>query len=259
MRKLVLGIIGVLVVAGCIPKSRYDAKAAEAEQLKKELGDESAKAAERQKQLEALAATLGVSPEALAQAVSQLQKERQETQLQLQATSQQLESVAKEKEQLEKKSGEYQQLSKAMEKQIAAGQVQVSELLGKMTIVLGDEILFPSGSATLSKKGMAALDQVASAFKDLKGKNILVAGFTDDVPVSKKGPFEDNWDLSSARAASVVRYLQSKGVDPSSLGAAGYSEYRPVASNKSEKGKAKNRRIVIALTAKDMPTVQVAK
>jgi chemotaxis protein MotB len=270
MRKLVLVVVSVLATAGCVPKSKFDAKSARADELEKALSDESARSAacdaknaELQKDLEArkavvdqLATELGVPPEEVVAAVSDLKREREETQLELQATSAQLESAEKEKEQLQKKSSEYSQLTKSLEQQIKAGQIQVSELLGKMTIVLGDQILFPSGSAKLSKKGMGALDKVATAFKSLKGRTILVAGFTDDVPVAKKGPFEDNWDLSSARAASVVRYLQSKGVDPASLGAAGYSQYRPVAKNDSEKGRARNRRIVIALTAADQPIVK---
>ena len=102
---------------------------------------------------------------------------------------------------------------------------------------------------------------MADAFKELQGKNVIVTGYTDDVPVGKGGAFKDNWDLSSARAAAVVRYLQGRGLDPRMLGAAGFSEYRPVVPNDSAANKSLNRRIEIALTASDdvAPTVELPK
>jgi chemotaxis protein MotB len=69
--------------------------------------------------------------------------------------------------------------------------------------------------------------------------------------VGRKLPYKDNWDLSTARAVSVVRYLQDHQVDPRQLGAAGFSKYRPRASNDTAEGKSQNRRIEIALTARD--------
>jgi chemotaxis protein MotB len=118
-------------------------------------------------------------------------------------------------------------------------------------VKLKDQILFASGSATLGKDGLVALDAVAEAFKELQGKNVIVAGYTDDVPTGRGGAFKDNWDLSSARAAAVVRYLQGKGIDPKMLGAVGFSQYRPVAPNDTPANKSLNRRIEIALTAAD--------
>jgi len=80
---------------------------------------------------------------------------------------------------------------------------------------------------------------------------VVVAGYTDSVPTNAKSAFKDNWDLSTARAVSVVRYLQTQGVDPKMLGAAGFSQYRPLAANETEAGRSQNRRIEIALTAAD--------
>ena len=157
------------------------------------------------------------------------------------------------------KSAQFEQLSTALSRQIHEGQIEISELRGKMTVKLKDKILFASGSAKLSKEGGAALDAVADAFKDLKGKNVVVAGYTDDVPVAG-GAYKDNWELSSARAIAVVRYLASKGVPPEMLGAAGFSEFRPVVANDTPANRSQNRRIEIALTAADYePPVVEAK
>ncbi len=129
--------------------------------------------------------------------------------------------------------------------------MELSELKGKMTVKLKDRVVFSSGSAAINKQGREALDAVAKAFQGLQGKNVVVAGYTDNVPVAKKAGFKDNWDLSTMRAVSVVRYLQTKGVEPKMLGAAGFSEYRPVAPNDTADGRSQNRRIEIALTAAD--------
>ena len=120
-----------------------------------------------------------------------------------------------------------------------------------MTVKLKDRVLFSSASSSLNREGKAALDAVADAFKDLQGKNVVVAGFTDDVPNTAKSGFPDNWALSTARAVNVVRYLQTKGVSPAMLGAAGFSEYRPLVPNDSSANRSQNRRIEIALTAAD--------
>jgi chemotaxis protein MotB len=122
-------------------------------------------------------------------------------------------------------------------------------------------VLFASGSASLNRDGKKALDAVADAFKDLRDRNVIVAGYTDNVPVGKQGAFQDNWDLSTARAVAVVRYLESKGVASTMLGAVGFSQFRPVAPNDSPANKSLNRRIEIALTAADYipPTIEVPK
>ena len=155
-----------------------------------------------------------------------------------------------EKAALERKSAEYERLAGSLKSQISAGQIEISELRGKLTVKLKDKILFASGSAAIGRDGKAALDTVAEAFKDLKGKNVVVGGYTDNVPTNPKA-FPTNWELSTARAIAVVKYLQSKGVDPVMLAAAGFSEYRPVAANDTPDGRSLNRRIEIALTAAD--------
>ncbi|MGZ6140130.1 MAG: OmpA/MotB family protein [Myxococcaceae bacterium] len=152
----------------------------------------------------------------------------------------------------EAKSKQYEELAGSLKGQIQSGQVELSELKGKMTVKLKDRVVFSSGSAAINQQGQEALAAVAKAFHDLQGKNVIVAGYTDNVPVNKKkGSFKDNWDLSTARAVSVVRYLQTQGLEPKMLGAAGFSEYRPLAPNETAEGRSQNRRIEIALTAAD--------
>jgi chemotaxis protein MotB len=122
-----------------------------------------------------------------------------------------------------------------------------------MTMV--DKIIFPSGSTDISKDGKLVLDKVISILKDIKDKRIQVEGHTDNVPIvsALKKRYPTNWELSTARATEVVRYLQEQGgLDAKLLSATGYSEYQPVAPNDTDDGKHKNRRIEIVL----LPLVQ---
>lgn len=240
----------LLGVAGCVTTGTYEKKQKEAAEAEARAKDAGAKA----KASEDRAA-------ALQQQLDEAQRKLAEVTQSRDALQVQTAALAEQKGALEAKSKQYEQLAGSLETQIKAGQVEISELRDRMTVKLKDKILFPSGSAKLSAEGKRALEAVAEAFKDLKGKNVLVAGYTDDVPVGRKGDFEDNWDLSAARATSVVRYLQAKGVPPAMMGAAGFSQFRPVVPNDSASNRSQNRRIEIALTAADVkaPEVDVKK
>ncbi len=234
MIKKLLPTLCVVVAAGCgVSKDEFAAQQRDAQQNKQKYEEESQKRAALEKQ------------------IADLQQQTATLQQQLGELSATSKKLAEEKGALEAKSAQYQQLASSLQSQIATGQVELSELRGKMTVKLKDRILFSSASASLNKQGKAALDAVAAAFKDLKDKNVVVAGYTDDVPIGSKSGFADNWALSTARAVNVVRYLQEKGVSPAMLGAAGFSEYRPVLPNDSAANRSQNRRIEIALTAAD--------
>ena len=234
-------IAAALLVAatGCVTSGKYEKKAKEAQAAAARADEAAAKAAACESQAaasESKAAALQKELTAATQAKDELQVK--------------VAALAQEKGAAEAKSKQYEQLAGQLQGQIKAGQIEISELRGKMTVKLKDKVLFPSGSAKLNKDGQAALDAVAGVFKDMQGKNVIVAGYTDDVPTSG-GLYKDNWDLSSARAIAVVRYLSSKGVPGPMLGAAGYSEFRPIAPNDSPANRSQNRRIEIALTAAD--------
>ena len=161
----------------------------------------------------------------------------------LQSSKQQLEVV---KADLERKSAEYEQLAGSLKGEIEAGRIELTELRGKMTVKMKDKILFSSGSAALGKDGRNALQAVADALRNVQGKTIRVEGHTDNVPTTRSA-FASNWHLSTARSLAVLRFLQSAGVDPTRLAAAGYGEFQPVAANDTADGRSQNRRIEIVL------------
>lgn len=108
-------------------------------------------------------------------------------------------------------------------------------------------LLFPSGSARLSPQAAPVLAQLAEILRPLPNR-IHVEGFTDNVPINTLA-FPSNWELSAARAASVVHLFTSYGVDPERMVAIGYGEHRPIAPNDTEEGRVKNRRVVLVVLA----------
>ena len=122
--------------------------------------------------------------------------------------------------------------------------------------VFSSEVLFTAGSADLAPEGQAQIAGVVEILNEISNQIppsidwiIRVDGHTDNVPFIGTGPIRDNWELSQARALSVVRFMQDQlGFDPARLAATGFGEYRPVADQATPEGRAQNRRIELKLT-----------
>ena len=143
-------------------------------------------------------------------------------------------------------------------KQQANG-AEVKDAAGQITVTMVDKILFKSGEAALTPEGEQVLTRLGGVLQHAD-KMIEVSGHADNQPVEtakSKQLFPTNWELSTARATNVVRFLQEKvGLKPRRLKAAGYGSYRPVASNATAAGRAKNRRIEILLLPDNMKVVK---
>ena len=141
-------------------------------------------------------------------------------------------------------------LEDEMRKALESKDVTISELKGKLTVNILDQILFDSGEAELKPEGQKILEKIAGVLMQHTNRQIHVIGHTDDVPIRRK--FASNWELSTARATAAVRFLQERaGVDPRRLGALGCGEFHPVASNSTPEGRARNRRIEIVILPED--------
>ncbi|MBO3761882.1 peptidoglycan -binding protein [Ciceribacter sp. L1K22] len=121
--------------------------------------------------------------------------------------------------------------------------------------VFQSEVLFPSGGDTLNPAGQAEMTKLAGALLDLAKEIpaeinwvLRVDGHTDNVPLSGTGRFADNWQLSAARAISVVKFLVSQGVPADRLVAAGFGEFQPIAEGDTPEARDQNRRIELKLT-----------
>ena len=227
------GAIGIACVAstGCVSSGQYtqleqerDALAARNEALKKE--NESAKSAS----------------DSLAQEKSALEA-------QLQTQGEELGSKLKESQEESQKMQEtYDGLLKSLKKELKAGQIEVTQMRDGLRVNVSQDILFDSGSAALDKNGTEVLSRVATQLKK-SSHQIVVMGHTDNKPVrpALAKHYPSNWELAGARASSVVRLFERSGLSSKRMLAVSVADSQPVASNKTEEGRAKNRRIEIRL------------
>ncbi len=123
------------------------------------------------------------------------------------------------------------------------GEVSVSKNEDGVVITMSDLLLFETGGTRLAPKGMDILEKVASVLSRLAYR-VKIKGHTDSSPMSSS-QFPSNWELSSARASTVVRLLIANGVSPKYISAEGYAHYHPVATNDTPQGRARNRRVEI--------------
>lgn len=157
-------------------------------------------------------------------------------------------ALAKREHELAKMQSTYDELVSDLESEVSAGQIEIERLREGLRLNVSDEVLFASGSAELDAKGQEVLVKVAAQLTQL-GDTIHVRGHTDDRKIggglSQRYP--TNWELAAARAARVVRLLESKGVASKRLSAISLGPNDPVAPNDSEANRARNRRIEILL------------
>lgn len=200
-----------------------------------------------QQQLEAM----GQNNSQLLASIDQLQQENT-------ALKDQIEAERKEREEkVAKLKSTYDQLVGALEDEIKRGELTITNLKGQLSVNLPNKILFDSGKTEVRKEGKKVLRSLGDIMNKFPDKALLVEGHTDNVQISSRlaEKFPTNWELSTARANSVVHVLQDEvGLPGERLVAAGYSEYRPIADNDSDEGKAQNRRIQIQLVT--MPTAE---
>ncbi|MHB8454244.1 MAG: OmpA family protein [Acidiferrobacterales bacterium] len=159
--------------------------------------------------------------------------------------------ISKEKEdEIAKVRNTRDEMIKSLQGEVAQGQVKITQLADRLSVNIVDKILFPSGKAEISEQGRKVLKRVGAVLAKVKDKTIRIEGHTDNVPTGPplKGRFPTNWELSTARATNVVRFLQdSAGVNPKVMEAVGMGQYHPIASNKTAAGRSQNRRIEIVL------------
>lgn len=124
-------------------------------------------------------------------------------------------------------------------------QVEIAQEPTGVKITVAATILYPSGVAVLFDRGKSVLCKVAKTLKERKNVNIIVEGHTDNVPISPElsSTFATNWELASARSINIIHFLVEKGIEESRFESRAFSFQRPIASNETEEGKAKNRRI----------------
>ena len=147
-------------------------------------------------------------------------------------------------------------LERRLQKEISEKQVKLEMAERGLVLTFLAEVLFDSGKATLLTDARESLAKVASVIGEkVADRDVGIEGHTDNEPI-KLSNWKSNWELSTARATSVLHLLEEKGVSPHHLVATGYGEYRPVGSNASAEGRRKNRRVEIVILPKKLTKVQ---
>jgi chemotaxis protein MotB len=279
MKIVLLAIAGLALTTGCVTTKKYEARLSDIDTLTAENTALSGKLQETEKSLtnekasrEAEVAKLVQEKEELMRtnellmtankdmnkSVAEISREKlnaikDKDRIITELTQEKMNAIKERDRAIAEQKHSYDNLVSELTEEIKKGEIQVKQLKDKLTLTMVEKILFDSGKADIKVNGKKVLDRVAEILKNITDKQIKIEGHTDNVPIGATlaGKFPTNWELSTARATTVVRYLQEKGVSPAFLNAAGYSEYKPVESNETDEGKAKNRRIEIVLIPLD--------
>ncbi|MEJ2179342.1 MAG: OmpA family protein [Gammaproteobacteria bacterium] len=223
-----VGIIVLAIIAsGCVSQGSYDAVVQERDKLQKEnrAMQQNMKLTRNQKE------EVKQDLEATTEALIITSEELQETKIEAMTTA-----VL------------YDKLVNKLAIEVESQQITIEQMKSGVNLNLPEGILFDSGSADVKKSGEVVLHKLAKELWDVPYQTI-VAGFTDNVPISKRlqEKFPSNWDLAASRATNVVMFLEESGVPKEKLVVVSLGENQPVASNDTKEGRAQNRRIEIRL------------
>jgi chemotaxis protein MotB len=234
----------------CGPSEEHRAALRRVTQLEGELATLRSERDRLNEQLASLRATseqMAARLRALGEDVSRLQASNTQTQAELDAARRREEELRRQQQQAEARLATFRQMLGRFRAMIDQGRLRVRIVRGRMVIELPAGILFDSGEARLRREGEEVLRQVAQVLSQIPDRDFLVAGHTDNVQVGRGSRFADNWELSTARAVNVTRFLAQNGVSAEHLGAAGYAEFQPAVPNDTESNRALNRRVEIVL------------
>lgn len=238
-----VGLIAVLALStGCVSQGVHDAlkadhakTVAELEQTKSALAQEEAKARSLAEKLSQLEQQLGAT-----------QKDKSSLEANVEQMKEALAELRKRKAEADARIAEFKALVGKFKTLIDAGKLKVRIREGKMVVALATDVLFPSGSATLSKEGKAAIAEVAGLLASIPDRKFQIEGHTDNVPVRGNAYFA-NWGLAANRALTVLSTMIDAGMPPERISAASFGASAPAKPNDTPENRAANRRIEIVV------------
>ena len=238
-------LLMAVVLSGCVTQGTYDAMVA----------DRNGVIADRDKKVQDLQAALKAeeaTSKMLSEQVNQLTAKQAEleaaygkTQSDKNALEGMLDELKRRKAESEARVAEFKALLDKFKSLIDAGKLKVTIREGRMVVELATDILFASGSASLSKDGKAAIAEVTGLLTSIEGRKFQVEGHTDNIPM--KGAYKSNWELASARALTVLHAMVDAGMPSDRISAASFGDSRPTKSNDTPEDRAANRRIEIVV------------
>jgi chemotaxis protein MotB len=232
-------LAAAFALCGCVSQGTYDKLEADKNQ---EIGALQKQRSGLQEQVQVLQSQRS----GLEQQKASLEKQQADLRRQIDALEQQKTQLLTASQQTQ---SQYDSLVRNLTEEVKKGELQVRQYKDMLTVDVAEQLFFDSGRANLKDTGKAVLKKVGEALKGYEDKVIRIVGHTDNVPISKSAQkvFPSNWELSVARATTVVRYLQEVGIPPERMVASGRAEYQPIAQNDTPEGRKKNRRIEITL------------
>ena len=234
-------LAAALAGSGCVSSGEFEKLQADKNQEIDSLQKQRAALEQQTRELQAQRRALEGEKTALERQQNDLRAERDtlaQQKAQLEAANQQTKS-------------QYDGLVQNLQAEVKKGQLQVRQYKDMLTVEVAEQLFFDSGKAALKEQGKEVLKKVGDALKGYEDKAIRVVGHTDNVPIAT-AQFPSNWELSVARATTVVRFLQSSGIPPERMTASGRGEYSPIAANDDADGRRKNRRIEITLVDRNL-------
>jgi chemotaxis protein MotB len=257
MKRRIIYFLPVLFAIGfasCISKKQLLDAQMQARSLQNDSALMASKIADQQAAINKLQADLNAATQQYAQLNNeasnkqgQLNGQLNNLQQNLQAQQKRLQDLQNLLDQQRNKAAELRNKMKAALVGFNDSDLTITQKNGKVYISLSEKFLFPSGSAVVNDSGKIALGKLANVLISNPDISVDIEGHTDSIPI--RGKFEDNWALSTARAASVVRILvNTYKVDPAKVIASGHAWYDPVDTNSTPEGRARNRRTEIILS-----------
>jgi chemotaxis protein MotB len=230
-------LAAAVMAGGCVSKGNYEKLEAEKNQEIAALQKQRAGLQEQVQSLQSQKTSLEQQQADLRKQIDALEQQK----TQLLTASKQTQS-------------QYDALVRNLTEEVKKGELQVRQYKDMLTVDVAEQLFFDSGRANLKDTGKAVLKKVGEALKGYDDKVIRIVGHTDNVPITKslRKIFPSNWELSVARATTVVRYLQEVGIPPERMVASGRAEYQPIAPNDTPEGRKKNRRIEITLIDRNL-------
>jgi chemotaxis protein MotB len=246
-------LVCLLLTAGCVTQGKYDdlnaQKQKEIKALSDELGGTKKSLAETQ---QALKAEQEKSQKHSSQAkdldakLSGVMKDKSQLQASVDEMRTALEELGKRKAQADSRVSEFKSLLDKFKSLIDSGKLKVKIVDGRMVVILASDILFPSGSAKLSKEGLEAISEVGKTLASIAGKKFQIEGHTDNIPI-KTSQYPSNWNLAAERSITVLKTMIEAGMPTDRISAASFADSKPSQSNETKEGRSANRRIEIVV------------
>jgi chemotaxis protein MotB len=252
-----------VLLTGCVSQGTfdalqkdYDAAKSTLQQRDAENGELKTTLANQQKKLKELGdqiATLEEDIDALNRTKDALEgdksamlKDKSALQASIDQMKAALADLAKRKGEADVRLAEFKGLINRFRSLIDAGKLRVKMADGRMVVELASDVLFSSGSSTLSKDGKSAVAEVAKLLSEIPNRRFQIEGHTDNVPIST-AVFPSNWELAAARALTVLKTMIDAGMPAERISAASFAESKPARLNDTPEGRAANRRIEIVV------------